>query len=230
MGTMSSPKALTWNATQVAISNLLDGGVAKSDTAKQLGVSKALVTKVANAKAKGQSQSTPYVPHPQAGPLKKLHQTNPATQFTGVNNQTTGVNSDTKPPVNPETKPTSKGTDSSLLLLKPLQTNCALTPIMLNARYIAIREFNWPQDVSWEDFFDTCLVHLFRCWGWGLQEAYKLDDQTHGAALKPASEKAEGSGPVEDKGYKQHEQLGQATKLGLVMMEILGQVKKQPAH
>ncbi|MFC1935534.1 hypothetical protein ACFLX9_02055 [Chloroflexota bacterium] len=95
---------------------------------------------------------------------------------------------------------------------------------MMNARNTAIKEFNWPEDVSWEDFFDTCLVYLFRYWGWGLQEAYKLDEKETGGVPKPASEKAE------DNGHKQQERLEQATKLGLVMMEILRKAQSQSEH
>lgn len=218
---MSQPKLLTWNPKQVMVFDLLQQGVSKADAAKQAGCSKPLVTKVANAMAKGQSPATPYIHHQT---LKSLTKAQANAEAVAEGKSLATANADTKATANPETKTTPQGGDSSILLLKPVTTNCALTPIMLNARYIAITEFNWPENVSWEDFFDTCLVHLFRYWGWGLQGAYKLDDLTNGAAPKPASEKAEGTG------HKQQERLEQATKVGLVVMEILKKAQPQPEH
>lgn len=205
---MAKGKYLTWNPLQVQIWELLESGMGKAAIAKQLGTSITAVTKVANAIAKGQSPSNPAIqpPPPPKAPKKQKLSSGPAAQPKDVIN----------PPPPAGSKPPPK-VDSSLLLLKPIPTNCALTPIMLNARYTAIKEFKWPETMTWEDFFDTCLVWLFRYWGWGLQGAYRLEDSDNGQAPKPASEKAEGDGQA-DKEY-----LEKATKLGLVLLDIMGQ-------
>ena len=97
-----------------------------------------------------------------------------------------------------------------------MPTQCLLTPIMMNAKYIAITQMGLPSDISWEDFFDTCLVWLFRYWGWGLQGAYKLSEEEVNSPPKPASEKPEGNGS------KPASLEEQATKLGKLMIEIMG--------
>ena len=117
---------------------------------------------------KGQSPATPYIPH-----LKKIKNHNPSPKVEN-NTEAELEDTDTQLPTAIKQEVATVG-DSSLLLLKPIPTTCALTPIMINARYVAITELKWPEDVTWEDFLDTCLVWLFRYWGWGLQGAYRLE-------------------------------------------------------
>jgi hypothetical protein len=177
---MTQPKKLTWNSTQTQIYDLLKAGMIPIKVAKQLGVDKSSVTKVNNAMKKGQSPATPYIPH-----LKKIKhpiaaveaENNNETELAAINQQLTPANKQ-------EMKPAG---DASVLNLKPVTIECAMTPIMLIARNTAITELGWPEDVSWEDFFDTVLVHCFRYWGFGLQNSYKLEDKNNGSFPKPSS-------------------------------------------
>lgn len=59
--------------------------------------------------------------------------------------------------------------NATLIKFRPEVVTCALTPIMLMAKEAATREFRWRADMPWEDFFDTCLYHLFKHWGITLQ-------------------------------------------------------------
>jgi transposase len=66
---------------------------------------------------------------------------------------------------------------ASLIKLVPVPYTCVLTPIMMNARFIAIKEFGWREDMPWENFFDTCLYYLFDAWGFTLQGYYKKTEE-----------------------------------------------------
>jgi hypothetical protein len=166
---MSQPKVLTWNHKQVQIYNLLMTGMMPGKVAQQLGVAKSSVSKINSAIKKGQSPSAPYNNHP-----KKIKHLSP---FAKVNHDDVDEESEDtdQPSENSDEQNEAPVGDASILLLKPVTQICDMTPIMINARYVAITELGWPEDVTWEDFFDTCLVHLFKYWGYGLQEAYKLE-------------------------------------------------------
>lgn len=182
--------------------------------AKQLGVDKSSVTKVSNAMKKGQSPATPYIPHLKKTkhPIAQVEVENVTEVELAANNQhlTTTNNQDVKPVG-----------DAAVLNLKPITQECAMTPIMLIARNTAITELGWPEDVSWEDFLDTCLVHCFKYWGFGLQRVYKLNDKDNGSFSKPSPEKTGGLGNTSD------ELNVKALKFGLAVMEVLGSFPKQ---
>jgi hypothetical protein len=65
---------------------------------------------------------------------------------------------------------------ASILKLVPVTVTCPLTPIMQTARLIAEHELGWPHDMPWEDFLDIILYHLFKAWGFTLQD-YIIDAQ-----------------------------------------------------
>ncbi len=191
-----------------------------------MNVNKSTVTKVANAIKKGQvppQGSAIVVPPPPPGDDA------PDDPGAGEGQEgdvpAGGVKPGYKPPAPPgQPKPQKQPVtiDASILLLRPVPTSCALTPIMVNARYTAIKEFNWPSDIAWEDFFDTCLVWLFHYWGWGLQGAYQLDEKEKQASPKAASEKAEGDGHMTPAKLKEA-----ATKIGMMMLDIVAQTGKE---
>ncbi len=167
---MSQQKKLMWNPTQVQIYELLNQGIIPSKIAKQLGVAKSTITKVSSAMKKGQSPATPYMPHP-----KKSQYYNPPAKVKNngeaeLGNTTENLVSATKNNLPPTG-------DASVLDLKPVAIPCAITPIMLTARYVAVTEMGWPADVNWEDFLDTCLVYCFKYWGYKVQPFYKLGEK-----------------------------------------------------
>ena len=45
---------------------------------------------------------------------------------------------------------------------QPKIITCGLTPIMVMGRQAAINEWDWPQDISLEDFLDTVIYHFFK--------------------------------------------------------------------
>lgn len=234
MWIVSQPKLLTWNAKQVDISNLLDSGLQTAEVAKQAGVSKATVTKVANAKKKGQSPLNKYIPH-----LKEKKNVvfveSPPSEMTGAGKEIDPKQQQQKPVPGANANASGTGalkipnTDATLLLLKPVPQTCALTPIMLNARYTAITEMNWPEDVSWEDFFDTVLVYCFKYWGFALQGVYKLDkkgDSPQSSQSAPTTQSTvKGNGHKDDAALKET-----AQKLGLAIMSIMQGVDKETGN
>ena len=204
---VKQPKNLTWNADQIEMYNLLQQGQSVADVAAAMKMSTSTVTKVANAIKKGQSPDS----------------VKPSSQNIVPPNDTPGKQTDKKPGSNITSSSSISGipkSDISQLLLKPVPEACPITPIMINARYTAITEFNFPQDISWQDFFDTCLVHLFHYWGYGLQGVYKLDEKERGLPPKPAS----GNGGGGNGQSPQVTMEEQAKKLGMVMIEIMGGV------
>jgi hypothetical protein len=211
---MSQPKKLTWNSTQTQIYDLLKAGMMPIKVAKQLGVDKSSVTKVSNAMKKGQSPVTPYIPH-----LKKTkHPISPVETESNNEAELAAINQQLTPANKQEMTPSG---DASVLNLKPVTIECAMTPIMLIARNTAITELGWPEDVAWEDFLDTVLVHCFKYWGFGLQGVYKLNDKDNGSFSKPSSEKTGGLGNTND------ELNAKALKLGLAAMEIFRSASNQ---
>lgn len=204
---MSQPKSLTWNGKQIQMYQLLKEGKSIPDVALAVGVSKSTVTKVANAIKKGQSPDDIKAKPTQVVPE--------SDQSVDDKKKGTGVDLNKTPSI-----ANVPGNDISQLLLRPVPQACPITPIMINARFTAVTEFGFPADIKWEDFFDTCLVHLFRYWGYGLQGVYKLSDQEKGNPPKPAS--GDGGG---GNGHKQQSNIDeQAKKLGMLMIDILGAV------
>lgn len=196
--TKGQPKLLAWTPNQVLIYDKFKAGMSHTEIWKETKISKPTITKVSNAMKKGQSPAMKYVPkgqpqHPPNFPPAKEPSENGLP--TGETAGTPGAGENKEPATTP--KP-SLG-NASLLLLKPMPQSCALTPIMINARFTAITELKWPEGITWEDFFDTCLVWLFKYWGYGLQGVYKLEAGGNGGSPKPASEKASGNGDSPDK-------------------------------
>ena len=204
------------------------------EVAAKVGVTKSTVTKVANAIAKGQSPETPYIPHLKEKKTTPVSDKEPSVT-KGAEGSPESKQPAQKPPlgINPNaglgagSKVTNS--DASILLLRPVPQTCALTPIMINARYTAIKELGWPADVSWEDFFDTTLTYLFKYWGWGLQGVYKLEK---GDGHSPQSPLTGQSAPKNNgNGHKDSDDIKEtAMKVGLAVMSLMQAAEKETAN
>lgn len=87
---------------------------------------------------------------------KKKHPTNPETGDKGQKPE----NAD-NPPREPE-RPTTSPSDATKLRLIPKILTIDYTPIMMMAQRAAIIEWDWPEDMPPDDFFDTILYHAFK--------------------------------------------------------------------
>jgi hypothetical protein len=177
---------LKWTPEQIRVYNLLkEGSNTKSTIASMVGVSNGIVTKVSKAMEKG--LAPPFVED----------KSEESEDGKGAGSKTT------KPKSTQVVVSGAKGSlDPSLatfLKLLPTAVNCQLTPLMSIARQVAIVELGWPPSMSWEDFFDTCLYHVFKHWGYTLQ-AYAVDkDEDKQDSPVTAPEKEGGNGHVDIK-------------------------------
>jgi hypothetical protein len=190
---MTFPKGLMWTPVQVEIYKLLqEGKWSFSQIQKQVGgVSLNIISRVKKSMEKGQFP-----------PSEKLMLEPPEEDEKNEPSE--------KPVVSPAQaknvqaayyQPSLKGVKvdpslASFLKIIPTAVNCQLTPIMYMARNVAIKHFQWNPDMTWEDFFDTCLYYLFKHWGVVLQ-AYIVQEEEGEASPVPAPEQAGGNGNLD---------------------------------
>ena len=51
---------------------------------------------------------------------------------------------------------------AQFLKFQPYVFNCCYTPIMHIARLVTVKEWNWPEDLPFEDFLDTIIYHFYK--------------------------------------------------------------------
>jgi hypothetical protein len=59
--------------------------------------------------------------------------------------------------------------NAQVIRFQPHVITCPFTPIMSIARQVAIKEWDWPSDIRFEDFIDTILYQFFKDRGITLQ-------------------------------------------------------------
>jgi hypothetical protein len=161
---MPKVKKLSWNDKQTKIAQLLtEGTLLKKEIAAEVGVDAGYVTQVKNALAAGQSP-------PGLIPISKGSEDNDDSQaYTGE--EVPGEEEEEKPPYVPPKGMQAQVTSLSSANAKAVKPGiasafkfvnvpivCPITPIMLNARALFEKEYGWPKDMTWEDFFDTLIT------------------------------------------------------------------------
>ena len=71
---------------------------------------------------------------------------------------------------------TTNLSEASLFRFTPKMIEGVVTPIMIDAREAAIREWGWPADMDWTDFIDTWFYHSFKACGVTLH-TYTVDPE-----------------------------------------------------
>ncbi|MBI4187929.1 MAG: hypothetical protein HY529_01855 [Chloroflexi bacterium] len=110
---------------------------------------------------------------------------------------------------------------TTVLKLVTVPLTCALTPIMLNRRMIAIRELGRREDMPRENFLDTCLYHVFKHWGFTLQDYYKKQKEAEGVDSPGGAGEKDGSNSNKAE-YDEKE-----LKMAVQILEFLKQIRSE---
>ena len=94
---------------------------------------------------------------------------------------TTGAEEKEGKQVKGQSLPTTNDINAAQVIrFQPHVITCPLTPIMATARQAAIKEWNWPSDIRFEDVIDTILYHFFKDRGITLQGYIVEEEQGKG--------------------------------------------------
>jgi hypothetical protein len=203
---MPAPKGLKWTPAQVDAYKLLQTSkLTVRQIASQVGVSRTVVSRVNIAMKAGD------VPPPE-----KLEGIFEDDIFGEPVQPSTG----NEPPQSQQPAPQEKlekynptmvsqlkgraqhpGVASSFRFVN-IPLACPITPIMLNARFVAENEWGWRKDMPWENFFDTILYLYCKAVGVTLQ-GYIIDEDIEEPEEEGAfPEEARGEGEVGGDGDK----------------------------
>ncbi|MDO8637415.1 MAG: hypothetical protein Q7R34_14485 [Dehalococcoidia bacterium] len=100
---------------------------------------------------------------------------NPGDESNQGNDPQQPVNSKQQSATTTKTSSTPPQGISTVMKMVTVPTLVAITPIMLNVRTMATEEWGWNPQMTWEDFFDTCLFILCQSMGFMLKAYYKID-------------------------------------------------------
>jgi hypothetical protein len=78
---------------------------------------------------------------------------------------------------NQKPKPTIDGVNPGSLKFSQTTVQTQFTPIMYMGKLAAVNQWGWPEDMLFEEFLDTIILHFFRDRGIVLQAYVVLDDE-----------------------------------------------------